>query len=110
MSNFLEPQLGVINSLKPVKPSRYYRLENDGTRKDMYGHREVTLTASGAEITQILSVLESELDMEWRFAYCDTFPTLRPRGKYTLRIDNEYFYSVCKNFHYEVDGHYEGGV
>lgn len=110
MSNFLEPQLEVINNLKPVKPSRYYHLENDGTRKDMYGHREITLTASGAEIMRILSALENKLDMEWRFAYCDTFPTLKQRGKYTLRIDSEYFYSVRKNFHYEVDGHYEGGV
>ena len=103
MSNFLEPQLEVINSLKPVKPSRYYRLENDGTHKDMYGHREITLTASGAEIMQILSALENKLDMKWRFAYYDTFPTLKQRGKYTLRIDNEYFYSVRRNYHYEVD-------
>ena len=101
--SFPNSQLKVINDLKPVKPSRYYRLENDGARKDMYGHREITLTASGSEITQILSALESDLDMEWRFAYCDTFPTLKQRGKYTLRIDNEYFYSVRKNFHYEVD-------
>ena len=108
--SFPNSQLKVINDFKPTKPSRYYRLENDGSRRDMYGHREITLTASGSEITQILSVLESDLDMEWRFAYCDTFPTLRPRGKYTLRIDNEYFYSVCKNFHYEVDSNFEGGV
>ena len=108
--SFPNSQLEVINSLKPSKPSRYYRLENDGSRRDMYGHREIALTASGAEITRILSALESDLDMEWRFAYCDTFPTLRPRGKYTLRIDNSFTYSVRKNFHYEVDGHYEGGV
>lgn len=108
--SFPNSQLAIIDNCKLTKPSRYYRLENDGTRRDMYNHAEITLTASGSEITQILSVLESDLDMEWRFAYCDTFPTLRPRGKYTLRIDNEYFYSVCRNFHYEVDGHYEGGV
>lgn len=110
MSNFLKPQFETINSLKPSKPSRYYCLENDGSRKDMYGHREIVLTASGAEISRILSVLESALNMEWRFAYCDTFPTLRPRGKYTLRIDNEYFYSVCRNHLMEVDGHFKGGV
>lgn len=107
---FPNSQLEVINSLKPSKPSRYYCLENDGSRKDMYGHREITLTASGSEISRILSALESNLNMEWRFAYCDTFPTLRPRGKYTLRIDNGYFYSVCRNYLYEVDGHYKGGV
>ena len=110
MYNFLKPQLEIINSLKPSKPSRYYRLENDGSRRDMYGHREIALTASGAEITRILSALESNLDMEWRFADCDTFPTRRPRGKYTLRIDSEYFYSVRRNYLYEVDGHYKGGI
>lgn len=108
--SFPNSQLKVINDLKPVKPSRYYCLKNDGSHRDMYGHSEITLTASGAEIMQILSALESDLGMEWRFAYCDTFPALRPRGKYTLRIDNSFTYSVCKNFHYEVDGHYEGGV
>ena len=108
--SFPNSQLKVINDLKPTKPSKYYHLENDGSHRDIYCHYEITLTASGSEITQILSVLESDLDMEWKFAYCDTFPTLRPRGKYTLRIDNEYFYSVCKNFHYEVDSNFEGGV
>lgn len=108
--SFPNSQLKVINDLKPTKPSRYYCLENDGSHHDMYGHREITLTASGAEITRILSALESDLDMEWRFAYCDTFPTLRPRGKYTLRIDNEYFYSVCRDHLMEVDGHFKGGV
>lgn len=107
---FPKDQLEVINNLKPVKPSRYYCLENDGSHKDMYGHHEITLTASGAEIMKILSTLESDLDMEWRFAYCDIFSTLKQRGKYTLRIDNEYFYSVRKNYHYEVDGHYKGGI
>lgn len=101
--SFPNSQLKVINDLKPVKPSRYYCLKNDGSRRDMYGHSEITLTASGAEIMQILSALESDLGMEWRFAYCDTFPTLKPRGKYTLRIDNEYFYSVRCNYYYEVD-------
>ena len=108
--SFPNSQFKVINDLKPIKPSRYYRLENDGSHRDMYGHSEITLTASGSEITRILSALESDLDMEWRFAYCDIFPTLRPRGKYTLRIDNEYFYSVCRDHHYEVDGHFKGGV
>lgn len=101
--SFPNSQLKVINDLKPTKSSRYYCLENDGKNHDMYGHREITLTASGSEITQILSALESDLGMEWRFAYCDTFPTLKPRGKYTLRIDNEYFYSVRRDYHYEVD-------
>ena len=107
---FPKDQLEIINNLKSQKPSKYYCLENDGMHKDMYGHREITLTASGTEITQILSALKGKLDMEWRFVDCDTFPTLKQRGKYTLRIDNEYFYSVCRNHSYEVNGRFERGV
>lgn len=105
-----EKHLEIISNLKPIKPSRYYCLENDGSHRDMYGLYEIALTASGAEITRIISALEENLDMEWRFADCDIFPTLKQRGKYTLRINSEYFYSVCRNGHYEVDGHFEGGV
>lgn len=108
--SFPTSQLKVINDLKPSKPSRYYRLNNDGSYCDMYGEREIELNASGAEITRILSVLESDLDMEWRFSHLTTFPTLKPRGKYTLRINDDFRYSVCRNYLYEVDGRFEGGV
>lgn len=107
--SFPNSQLKVINGCKPVKPSRYYCLENDGMRPNFYGQHEIELTASGSEIMQIVSALESELCMEWILADYEVFPKLKPRGKYTLRINNEYTYSVCRKYLYEV-GNFEGGV
>lgn len=107
---FPKDQLGIIDNLKPQKTSRYYRLNNDGTHRDFYGGYEIELTASGSEIMSIVSALESQLDMKWRFSHLTIFPILRPRGKYVLRINDDYYYSVCRNYLYEVDGRFEGGV
>lgn len=88
--------------------SRYFKVFRDGHPDIIYNNCTVEIIDSGKSIEKIIARLEDEHDMEWRFAYCDTFPRLKPNGKYHLLWDvGSYFYSVRKNGLYEVDRHFD---
>lgn len=88
--------------------SRYFKIFRDGRPDAIYGNCTIEIIDSGKSIERIISRLETEEDMEWRYSYCDIFPKLKPNGKYHLLWDiGSPFYSVRKNGLYEVDRHFD---